>query len=453
MINSSFIAKLKNSYDIRSNRMNGNDVFFIGRSFGSEVLKSGERKIVVGYDRRKNSALFADSFIEGVLCSGCDVIHIGPASTPMVQMAEFALSAGASVSVTASHNPSDYHGFKFFLKGKAFAGENLVSLMKKIQLKDFLHGKGVLQYRNFMSDYVFYLRRGLPINGKFKIGWDLVRGVGGDIFPHLVQDLRGVHCVTNHMYDPEFNGFPPDPSYEPRLDEIKQMVREEKLDFAFILDGDADRCVLMDSNSRLISGDVLLALYSYLTHKLSGDKLRVVWDSKSSQALINWVKSFSENCFISPTGHSNLTSVMDRNSAQIGGEVSGHYMFTDRYFGISDGFYAALRFISDLETTEISFQEILNMLPSVWTAEMLNIECSEDRKESIIEEIREHLLREGVTVDMKDGVKACCSSGWWMVRPSRTEPLLRISAEGWTEAGLENVQEHLSTVLSVIGIK
>lgn len=445
LITPALIHQIKSCYDIRSTKLSSEDAYLFGKAFGSELIDRNKKSAVIGYDRRRYSKELHDHFIQGMLECGIHVFSIGQVSTPMVQIAEFVLEVDSAISMTSSHNPPEYQGIKFFLDKHSFADVQLSNLVSRILKKDFRSGVGKLEYINFYQKYINILSEHINIEGKFKIGWDLLNATAADVFPYLTHILKGSHYVLNHKKDPNFGGFAPDPTYEPRMEGLRNLIVEKKLDFGIALDGDCDRCVIFDHNGKMIQGDSLLTLFAYFTHKIENRNIKVIWDSKSSNLFIRWAK-FSES-LVSITGHSNIYNLLRKTNADLGGECSGHYMFSN-YFGINDGLYAALRFISHLEQINMTLTQALNLLPTIWISDSLSIPCANEDKEEVIEQIVHILSRQGITMDLSDGVKAVYSYGWWMIRPSRTEPILRIASEGWTEEGLENIKEHVKTILA-----
>jgi phosphomannomutase len=191
-------------------------------------------------------------------------------------------------------------------------------------------------------------------------------------------------------------------------------------------------------------------IYKSFGYQLNNHRMKTIIDSKTSMIFAKWIKPYSDY-FISITGHSNLINLFQEKNADIGGECSGHYIFKEN-FCISDGLYAALRMISHLEENNISIEQALNLLPAIWSAQSQVIKCLEEDKQKIIDKIIYMLSRQGVTLDLNDGVKAYLNTGCWMIRPSRTEEILRICAEGWTQEGLESTQEHLNTILNSLDL-
>ncbi len=450
LINNTLMHQLKNCYDIRSTDICPEDAFLIGRAFGSELIERKKKRAVICYDRRRLSKEIHDNFIQGMLSTGIDVISLGRMPTPIVQMAEISLGTDAAIAITASHNPTEYHGIKLFMNKRAFSDESLAQLISRILQKNFHNGAGKLERVDFIKEYAAMLSKLVSIEGKFRIGIDFLNGSAADAFPHVAHLFNGTYYTLNHQTDPTFGGFAPDPTYEPRLEGLKNLIIEKKLDFGIVFDGDMDRCVVLDSNGKMVAGDAITSLYSYFAHKLENRHVKVIWDSKTSNLFIKWAKSFAE-CLISITGHSNIYNLLQQSGADIAGECSGHYLFKDNYC-ISDGLYAALRLISNLEKMNTSLEKAMELLPAIWVAEPRTIACLEEDKARVINQIIHILTRQGITLDLSDGVKACLSCGWWMIRPSRTEEILRVSAEGWTNEGLETVQEHLNTVIASIDL-
>lgn len=443
--NSQLMQLLKNCYDIRSTQITNEDAFLLAKAFASEIIERNKKTVIVGYDRRKNSKELNDNFIQGLYHSGINVISLGITTTAIVQIAEIELKADASVMITASHNPAHYNGFKFFLENNAFSDNNLAKLVLRIMQNQFKIATGKITSINFNKQYAKCIHEHINIAGKFKIAWDCLNGCAGEILYNLTSSLNGINYIINHEKDSTFGNCAPDPTYEPRLDLIKNIIQEKKLDFGIAIDGDADRCVIIDKNGKIIPGDKLLALFAYLMKEKN--KI-VIWDSKSSNSLIKWAKDFCE-CHISATGHSNLYNLFKKTNANLAGECSGHYIFSE-FFGVNDGIFSALKFINLLEMHNIDLERALSLIPNIWVAEAINIPCHESKKEQIMNQIENILIKKGATINLNDGIKASYATGWWLIRPSRTEEALRISAEGWTQEGLEIVKDEMNCILSII---
>lgn len=451
LITQTLMHQLRNCYDIRSINLQPEDAFLFGKAFGSEMIEKGKKSAVIGYDRRKKSKQIYEMFIEGMISAGIDIIALGRVPTPLIQIAEFELNTDASIAITASHNPPAYHGIKLFIDKAPFSDQNLTQLVSRSLKNNFVQGNGSVKYVNFKKQYAKALENQIQIQGKFKIVLDLLNGSAADILPYISGLLNGEYYILHHKLDHTFSGVAPDPTYQPRLEKAKNLIIEKDLDFGIAFDGDMDRFTILDKKGNLLQGDVLTALFTYFMSTYKKQKIKTVWDSKSSNVFIKWAKQYSDG-LISITGHSNLHKLMSEHKADIAGECSGHYLFKDHYM-VSDGLYAALYMINQLEIRNLTIQQALDLLPTIWIGDPKTIKCLEEDKDTVMDKLINLLSKQGVTLDTSDGVKAYLSCGWWLIRPSRTEEVLRISLEGWTEDGLEKIKEHLSDTLTAIGIR
>lgn len=433
------------SYDLRCETFTADDALLLGKSFGTELTILNKKNVCVSYDRRPLSKDLYNSFIDGVLSVGVDVFALGQVGTPVVQYMAVDKKLDSAVSITASHNADTYHGFKFFIGNSSFFGESLKSLVLRClerKFDDFERGS------LFQIRYPSYIRKlsSIDIKGKFKVGWDMLNGCGGDIFHKL--HLKGNHIVLNADIKDRFGGLAPDPSCFARLEEILSLEKSSKVDFAFLIDGDADRVSLL-YKGEVILGDVFLAMLIYLEHLLSNRKAHVVWDDISSLSIKKWAARFSEG-FFSMTGHSHVQKLALEKDCFVAGELSGHYMFKDMFY-INDGIYSSLKFISYLERSGLLLDDLLNIVPKVFVKKCSNIPCSDFiEKQKKIDSLKCYLKSSDIQFAEFDGIKVFLDFGYLIIRPSNTEPLIRVLAEGYSADGLDSVLSFVDRLVKIV---
>lgn len=420
-----------NAYDLRSVDFTVQDAFDLGKSFGSELVLLNKNNVCVGHDRRLLSKKLYNNFIEGLRSVGIDIFCLGQVGTPVIQYIAVEMKLDAAVSITASHNPIGYHGFKFFVDNLAFFGRSLHKLILRCIDQNFYSSSNGDKKKIEKDLYIDFLNS-IQIKGKFNVGWDLLNGCGGDILPFL--NLVGLNKVLNAEEKENFGGYAPDPNCEVRLSDIKSLEQSDEIDFAFLIDGDADRTSLLFKN-QVITGDIFLAMIVYLEWFINKEKISVIWDDISSLSIKKWASQFSEG-FISKTGHSNIQHLAIEKNAFIAGECSGHYMFKDMHY-IDDGIYSSLRFIEYLEKSGLSLEKLIEIVPTIYVKKCENIYCLDYVQK--MDNIKHYLKISKINYAEFDGVKIFLESGCLVIRPSNTESVIRITAEGWDEDSLVQV--------------
>ncbi len=458
-LNNTLKYNIKKAYDLRGSNITAKDSYLIGKGFGSCLKENDKKNLVIGYDRRLNSRKFAKNFIKGVLESGINVVCVNETTTGCVQIAQILLKCDASVVVTASHNPANYHGFKFFIGQEAFSGENLSYMIEKILAHKFVHSKtcGKLKYVDFYADYIEKLEEVLKEeefckSNNLTICWDLMNSPIANFFHKITAFFPAKHYVLNFQSDPEFSGYAPDPTYEPRMIKLQKLIKEKKADIGIAFDGDCDRIVLFTENQEMIAGDKLLGLFLYFKNVLTQYDSKCVWDSKSSVKIIEACNGFSKS-FISLIGHSNMHAAIKENNADIAGEFSGHYVFKD-WFYANDGLFAVLKFLQYFilmkkKIKNYSLTKALEFFPEVYSFQE-SIICSGELKEEIMNKIQIIMDRKLLTYTKFDGFKIIYPYGWILIRSSNTENKIRISAEVASQNFLITLKEEIDSIVSYL---
>lgn len=429
-----FAESLFSAYDLRSVEFTIQNAFDLGKSFGSEIILLNKTNVCVGHDRRLLSEQLYDNFIEGLISVGIDVFYLGQVGTPVIQYTSVKMKLDAAVSITASHNPVEYHGFKFFVDNLAFSGKSLYKLIIRCLDQNFYSSKSGCKKKIDKDLYIEFMNS-ILIKGKFNIGWDLLNGCGGDTLPFI--SLNGVNKILNSEKKEDFGGYAPDPNCFTRLSEIKFLEKSDKIDFAFLIDGDADRTSLLFKNN-IIPGDVFLSMIIYLEWFINKEKISVIWDDISSLSIKKWASQFSES-FISKTGHSNIQDLAIEKNAFIAGECSGHYMFKEMHY-IDDGIYSSLRFIEYLEKSNLSLDDLIKIVPKIFIEKCKTIYCFDHfQKIQKMDDIKHYLKISKINYSEFDGIKIFLESGCLIIRSSNTEPVIKILAEGWDKDSLIHV--------------
>jgi phosphomannomutase len=442
-------------YDIRGivgKSLTSDDVHALGRAFGSIVVRGGGKTVAVGYDGRTSSPQLETALVEGLVATGLVVHRIGLGPTPMLYFAVHHLGADGGMMITGSHNPPDYNGIKMTLGGRPFFGEDIQRLGRLAATGDFVAGTGRTEDHPVAEAYVERLVQDFEGGKPLTVAWDAGNGAAGEVLRMLSKRLPGRHVLINEVIDGNFPAHHPDPTVEENLRQLKQVVAEERCDLGIAFDGDGDRIGVVDARGRVLWGDQLLVILSRsVLADLPG--ATIIADVKASQVFFDEVTRMGGRPLMSRTGHSLIKTLMAETGAPLAGEMSGHVFFADRYYGYDDALYAAVRLLSVVGGSDTSLAEMRDAMPVTINTPELRIDCPEERKFAVIDEVRERLKSvNGVTVNDIDGVRVTSDDGWWLLRASNTQAVLVGRCEAADKAGLERLITELRRQLRSSGI-
>ena len=444
-------------YDIRGivgQSLTVEDVFAIGRAFGTLVAESGGSSVAVGYDGRLSSPDLETAVIDGLSASGLKVFRVGRGPTPMLYFATYHLEASAGLMITGSHNPPEYNGIKMSIGGRAFYGEAIQRLGAIAAAGAFVEGAGAsVVDRPVFDAYVDRLCAAYEEGDGPAVVWDPGNGAAGDVVAALCQRLPGHHAAINCEIDGTFPSHHPDPTVEANLEQLKAAVVGEGRELGVAFDGDGDRIGVVDSRGRVLWGDQLLLV-------LAGDVLAanpgatIIADVKASQVLFDEIARLGGKALMWRTGHSLIKAKMAETGAPLAGEMSGHIFFGAPYYGFDDALYAAIRLLSVVMRDGRGLDAIRDAMPQTVNTPELRFDCAEDRKFEVVEEVRRRLEDAvGVTVHDIDGVRVQSEDGWWLLRASNTQAVLVARCEAADAAGLDRLKAALSDALRASGIE
>ena len=444
-------------YDIRGivgQSLTVEDVFAIGRAFGTMVAESGGSSVAVGYDGRLSSPDLETAVIDGLSASGLKVFRVGRGPTPMLYFATYHLEASAGLMITGSHNPPEYNGIKMSIGGKAFYGDAIQRLGVIAAAGAFVEGAGAsIVDRPVFDAYVDRLCAAYEEGDGPAVVWDPGNGAAGDVVAALCQRLPGHHAAINCEIDGTFPSHHPDPTVEANLEQLKAAVIGEGRELGVAFDGDGDRIGVVDSQGRVLWGDQLLLV-------LAGDVLAanpgatIIADVKASQVLFDEIERLGGKALMWRTGHSLIKAKMAEIGAPLAGEMSGHIFFGAPYYGFDDALYAAIRLLSVVMRDGRGLDAIRDAMPQAVNTPELRFDCAEDRKFEVVEEVRRRLEDAvGVTVHDIDGVRVQSEDGWWLLRASNTQAVLVARCEAADAAGLDRLKAALSEALRASGIE
>ncbi len=441
-------------YDIRGiagETLRVEHAYAIARAFCSR-LKTGARSVCLCRDGRISSPALAESVRQGIIDSGFDVVDIGIGPTPMLYFAAHRMQADGAIMVTGSHNPPQHNGMKFVLAGKPFYGADIRSLYDAIG-KGFKDAtvKGQLQQCDINDEYIQFLLAAYDSNKPINVAWDAGNGAAGEIMAALCRQLPGRHIALNAEIDGRFPVHHPDPSEAENLHQLVDEVKRQKLDIGVAFDGDGDRVGVVDDEGIIIWADQLMMLF--VQEVLEQHKgATVIADVKSSNLLFDFIHSQGGKPLMWKTGHSHIKAKLAETGAKLAGEMSGHVFFADKYFGFDDGIYAAVRAINIVSKMGIKLSDWRKKLPECISTPEIRFACSDERKFSVIEEVRRRLEAAGEDFSDIDGVRVSKHQGWWLLRASNTQPVLVARCESNTQDNLDKLVAALKTQLQASGI-
>lgn len=413
------------------------------------------KKIVVGMDGRTHSPSIKKIVIETATALGLNVVDIGLCPTPVFYFSLFNTDTASGMIITASHNPGQYNGIKICLDKKSVWGKQIQEIKKIYEEQKFYQNKtnkkgSVSQYDangnyiKWLSDHFNHLKN-LSIDAVIDCG----NGTAGAIWPTLIKTMQWKNTkLLYEQIDGTFPNHEADPTTPKNMRDVKEiLIKDKKYKIGLGLDGDCDRMNPMTKSGYLVPGDKLLALYAKeIAQKFH--KAPIVFDIKSSQALIQALESYGAIPCIAPSGHSIIKDHLRKNNAKLAGELSCHFFFNDRYFGYDDGIYAALRLFELLEQSDQTLDEMLATLPQKVSSPEYRIACAEKDKTAIVDHVKAIFAKyEQAKLLTIDGVRAQMPYGWGLIRASNTQPVICLRFEAGTPQDLAHIRSLFTQAL------
>lgn len=451
------IEKVFKAYDVRAtypDPLNEDVAWRIGNATaqflrtsltGYDRSDADMHRLILGRDMRKSSPALAQAFIEGVAATGTPVLDIGLIDTSQIYFATNHLKCCGGVVVTASHNPAHYNGFKICgLHGKPIGAESGLGEIQRIASAISRHpvpSQAGVRKQTLEQPYREFLRGFLRFSRPLRVVVDASNGAAGRWFPILFDGLPSLHVTPlNFEHNGEF-AHPPNPLVAANLEQLQAVVREQRADFGACFDGDADRCIFVDDQARIVACDLLTALLAreYLREYPGAS---VVYDLRSSRIVPETIRAAGGRPVRQRVGHVFMKRAMAEHNAVFGGELSGHFYFRDFWF-CDSGMLAFVAVANVLARTGERLSALLAPLSRYAASGERNFE--NDDKEGTLKRIAARYA--DAQVDFLDGVTVQHSDWWFNVRPSNTEPLLRLNLEAADEKLLNEKLAELTPLL------
>jgi phosphomannomutase len=437
------------AYDIRGvvpASLDGEFAQLLGRAFGEQALREGERKVAVGRDGRLSSPTLADSLIRGLMASGVEAIELGPVTTPMLYFAAHTV-ARSGIQVTASHNPRDHNGFKLTLAGRTLHGDDLQVLRRQIEAGAFATppARGTATRLDIGRAYTDRIAADVRLARRMKVVIDCGNGIGGASAPAV---LRAIGCDVIELFcdvDGRFPNHHPDPGDPRNLQDLIAKVRDTGAEIGLALDGDGDRLGVVTRTGHVIYPDrQLMLLAQDALSRVPG--AAIVFDVKSSQRLPEAITAAGGRPVMGPSGYVRVKQRMLDAGAPVAGEMIGHNLFAQRWFGFDDGTYSACRLLEIL-SRHADAGAVLDALPESCSTPELHVPCAEGEAHEVAEQVAQLADFPGAQACTVDGLRVDWPDGFGLVRASNTNPVLTLRFEGHTPEAMQRIERDMMALL------
>lgn len=437
-------------YDIRGiygTDLNGDIAYLIGRGLGSKMHKLNIVKTVVAYDNRLSSVELEENLVKGLIESGISVYRLGLASTPMCYYASNYFDVNCSVMITASHNPKEYNGFKFSFDGISNAcSSSVVEIYDIITNKDFVSGNGTISNVDIEDAYIDLLTNNINLPKKLKIVYDCGNGTTSIIAKKIFDRLNVEYIPLYDISDGSFPNHHPDPSVEENLRDLEKTVVQNKASLGIAFDGDGDRVGVVDEKGNMIDIDkYLIIMWKYLVNRV--EKKEAFFDVKCSKVLEDELIKLGVKPIETRTGNSYTRRISAEGDYILGGELSGHVYFRDKFPGYDDGIYAGIRLIEAISNLNVELSSMLEGINKYYSTKENKIAVDDSIKFDIVDKVKEYCISKGYKFITLDGVKVKYDDGFALVRASNTGPNITTRYEAKTESRLEEITNEFNNLI------
>ena len=466
------------AYDIRGTTpttLNESVAEALGYAFGTQAMALGETTVAVGRDGRLSGPSLSAALIRGLVAAGVQVIDIGMATTPMLYFAANTLCT-SGIQVTGSHNPRDDNGFKMVLAGRAIYGEDIQALRRAMEAEGWQRcAGGSVRTQDVFAAYRERIVGDIHLARPMKIVVDCGNGVAGASAPVV---FRALGCEVVELFtevDGRFPNHHPDPSKPDNLRDVIRALRETDAELGLAFDGDGDRLGIVTKDGNTIFPDRQMQLFAQdVLARVPGGT--IVYDVKCTQRLGPAIAAAGGVPLMYKTGHSLIKARMKELDSPLGGEMSGHIFFKERWYGFDDGTYAGARLLEILSRSPDA-SAVLNALPTSFSTPELNVACAEGEPHRLAAELQALALHAfaapalsaagpsqgasapsggsepraagsvGAIVTTIDGLRVDWPDGFGLIRASNTTPVLVLRFEGHTPEALARIQAEMTGLL------
>ena len=440
------------AYDIRGIvpiTLNEDIALGLGRAFGTIAMAQGQTTVAVGRDGRLSGPALAVALMRGLQEAGVSVIDVGMVTTPMLYFAASTLCA-SGIQVTGSHNPRDYNGFKMVMAGRAIYGDDIQALRHMMEQEAWtLQAGGRCDSRDVNAAYRERIVGDINLARPIKIVVDSGNGVAGASAPAI---LRAIGCEVQELFSEVDGNFPnhhPDPSKPENLKDLIAALQAGDAELGLAFDGDGDRLGIVTKDGTNIYPDRQMMLFAQdVLSRVPGGT--IVFDVKCSQRLAPAISDAGGVPLMFKTGHSLIKAKMREVDSPLGGEMSGHIFFKERWFGFDDGTYAGCRLL-EIVSRAADAGAVLNALPTSFSTPELNVPCAEGEPHRVVAElVAQAAFAAPAQINTIDGLRVDWPDGFGLVRASNTTPVLVVRFEGQTEEALHRIEHDMLQLLRAV---
>ena len=448
------------AYDIRGvvpSQIDEQFALRLGFAFGRTALAAGECEVCVARDGRLSGPALMAALSRGLALSGVQVLDLGMCTTPMLYFGASTLCK-SGIQITGSHNPKDYNGFKMVLSGKALYGDEIQALRMSmlndlgVSLESF--SEKALEPKKFDIEpsYKEAICTTIQLHRPMKIVIDSGNGVAGASAPDIFRKLG---CEVIELFSDVDGHFPnhhPDPSKPENLKDLVLAIKEHDAEIGFAFDGDGDRLGVVTQEGENIYPDRQMQLFAKdVLSRVPGGK--IVFDVKCSQRLGPFIRAQGGEAVMYKTGHSLIKAKMREIDSPLGGEMSGHIFFKERWYGFDDGTYAGARLLEILSKAQHA-SEVLNALEGSFSTPELNVAIKEGESATLIDGLVNAVREKGLPLPQHnpqlmtiDGLRIDWDHGFGLIRASNTTPVLVLRFEGHTPEALASIEKEMLSLL------
>lgn len=420
-------------------------------SYAFSKYSIGRGPIFIGADNRHNSLPISLASLAGTTAAGVDAADIGMVPTPLLYFSVAHYHAPGGIMVTASHNPPEYNGLKLVgeMARPLTYESGIAEVEKRVTRFDderLQESIGALLTKGVLEDYVDYVTRGAEVSRKIKVVFDAGNGTAGPVLRRVVDRLGLDAQILHEIPDGHYPSGMVNPVKEETFTHLKHRVVEGDADVGIAVDVDADRFGVVSGKGEWLPGDFVIGLLSLpILRRLRG--ATILLDIRVSKSVVEFIKSQGGEVHFTKVGHSYIANEMLDGDYPLGGELSGHLYFKDRYYGFDDGIYCAVRMLELLTTEGKSLEQLKDLFAKTSLSPEIRIEVPEEEKFEMVRKIEVTLRKSGIEVNTLDGVKAYVKGGWFSIRASNTEPALVIRMEDDTEEGLKHTMQFVDKLV------
>ena len=374
----------------------------LGRALGSEAIDRNIQKFIIGRDGRLSSPEIFDWLSSGIMSTGCNVIDIGIVTSPMFYHSTYELNSSSGVVITGSHNPGNYNGFKIVFNNRSTSSEEILNLKQRILEENFREGKGASKKEDIKESYINRILESINLNKNLNISIDCGNGAAGVVAKEVYERL-GCNVIELHG---ELNGsFPnhhPDPSKLENMEDLIKSVKENDSVVGLAFDGDADRLGVISPKGEMIFPDRQMIMFSRQVIQ-SSPNAKIVFDVKCSKLLSDEIEKLKGKPLICKTGHTFIKQKIRETDALLGGEMSGHIFFNDRWPGFDDGIYAGARMLEIIANSEQ--EDLFVTVPNMLSTPEINIPAGDEEKFQIVKTFIENSNFNDAKIVSIDGIR------------------------------------------------